>query len=730
MEWKNKGIFFSVLVLLFVMLVGCATKKIKFDNPYLGYMHARAKVGDKKYEQEGIDALLKGYQEQIAKEEFDRRNKPFAKIFDDKSLDRMEKYVALLEEPVSIDEKQWKGDLERSLNKRERKTIIAYWESNCPISFDGSEVLYDWSYLLANAKQQLFTDKTKAAELEQAIDGLRIDHRYRDALVKTKELQPYRSGKAAELTEKLKKEAADYWVGKRLSEIHVLREAKPYDAAHEQQVLNLFAKINADVDAFGHREVFNGVYNEWMDLLGDNWRSRIVKMGDSKLYWDAYQFAWTRYRDNVATVKFAEAYRKGLKLAINKGYLEILDNGVRYYATLASSAHTKGQSGKAYVYCCMAKEMYDFNAVAGIDYAGDDAETWYKRISELEKNELLPALGSRVSRRLVIHDFELDAEGLSKKLRKACQKKYVPGNNHAWGLEVVVDKVTLAQLEADTRLVRPEDYAIKWSNAEIDVRVKQEPSVQRTAFVRTDQINLVDNPFRRDKTSEFYKLKQVKAQKVALYSLIDTQLGLDLSCDMKAAWQYRGQSKPLGLRGTESKVQEYNKAYGSGINTTSNLLLPNVSEEMKYYLPDIPNNKIPRDDIPENKRFILPEEDRIKAGLVNDVIEDLVEELERLVDIYPVELLTGADSNDPDKYLDSVGTVLFYIAKLSETDAAKREAAGKGYEWLPVRDQIAKNMNEWCGMGERWAAARPDQKTIMKSLWDECVRVGNEQGGR
>ncbi len=728
MEWKSKGrgILFSAGVLLFVLLTGCSTVPKTPKDPYLGYVYASSIKDDASFKPGDVESALKRYKAQIAAEELQRRRDTYD--VHDRSLDKMRAYIALLEKPVSIEEARWKGAVDDSLNKKEKKALLAYWEANKPLSFDGSRSLPDWKSVLLNIKIQYNLDAKKAEGLEAEIEQLRKGNRFRDALAKVDELQPYEPRQAKDLRESLKRDASDYWVGVRMSEIDGLRSAKAYDDAHEQEVLDLYAKICKDASFFGNRERFNGVFAGWADLLGENWRTRIVEMGESKAYWDAYEFARERYENYVNTLRFDKSYRKGLKVKIVKGYLEILDKAIRHYSDLASNAYKlKGLGGKAYVYCCMAKEMYDFVAFVGIDYAGEKAETWHGRISELEKNELTPSLGDRVARRLVIYDFDLDILGLSKIFRQSCLQKYAPGNNHAFGLEVVTDKIALARLEAGSLPVEPGDYVVEWSRADFKVKGRFGTPIPRTVYVRTDRIKLVDNPFRKDRSSEFYKLKQVKAQEVDQYSLIESVRGADLSCNMDISCRHNGKTETLRLEKTELAVKRFSDKYSLVTNTTATCSLENVLSKTKYYPPDTAENTITKDDIPVNRVIEIPDEDKLKDALAGSIVQDLDDDLERLIDMYPVELLAGADRDASGKYLDSLGTILFYVANLSSSEAAKRDSAGKGYEWLHLRDQIADNMEKWCGEGERWAAVGKDEKKILRSLWGECIKLGKEQ---
>ena len=730
MEWKSKGIFFSVWVLLFVLLVGCTTVPKTPKDPYLGYVYNQSIKGDTNFKQDGVESALKGYKEQIASEVLEKRRKNYKAYDKDKSLDKTKRYIRLLEEPISIEVEQWERAVDDSLSKKEKKALLAYWEANKPLSINGSKSLSDWSIVLLGIRTQYKIDKDKAKGIESKIKSLRKGKYFRDALEQVDELRPYKPMQADALKESLKKDASDYWVSVRMSEIGELRSAKVYDDEHEQQVLALYAKLCDDARVFGNRKDFNGVFTGWVDLLGENWRKRIVKKGESKEYWEAYEFARERYRGYVDTLKYDKSYREGLRLKIGKGYLEILDNAIRNYSDLASNAYKlKSLSGKAYVYCCMAKEMYDFATVANLGY-NEKTETWYKRSSELEKNELVTPLGSRVARRLVIYDFELDMLGLSKIFRHSCLEKYASGNNHALGLEVITDKVSLAQLEDGSLPVEPNDYVVKWSRADFKVKGRYGTPIPKTAYVRTDRIKLVDNPFRKDKSSEFYKLKQVKCQEVDQYSLIESVRGIDLSCNMDVSCLHRGLKETLKLTETESIINENANKYRIITNITATCSLENVFSKKEYYSPDQHNNAIPQDDIPSNHVINLPGEDEFKDALTVSIIQDLENELESLIDMYPIDLLADTDRDALSKYLDSLGTVLFYVANLSSTDAAKRESAGEGYEWLHLRDQIADDTKKWCGEGERWAAIGADEKMIMRSLWEECIKVGTEQDGR
>jgi len=731
MDLKKKGFFFSVCVLLLlVVLAGCTSAPKQPGNPYLGYVYYRAIEGDTNFKQDEVGSQLRKYELEIASLEFKKRQNQFRGIQKERSLEKTKAYIKALERPIVIEKAKWQGALDRSLKKKGKKAAEAYWAANHPISFSGSKALAEWRDALDNVRAQRGADARKAAEAEKEIEDLRRENRYRQALAKVELLRPYKPTEAGALVESVKKEASAYWVEQREAELDGLEAARPYDSAHEQRVMAWFAKVNEDVNAFGHREAFNGVYNGWMALLGENWRTRIVQLGAEKEYWEAYGFVWDRYHEYVDTVRFADTYRKGLKLAINKGYLEILDNAVRYYADMASKNAFKKGHGKAYVYCCMAKQMYDFVTVAGIDYAGEEAEKQYQRITDLVNGELVPALDARVARRLAILDFGLDAEGMASSLREECLERFnTPGNDLAWGLEVVVDKVALAQIEKGDLPIEPEDIVVECANADdIEVKVTQEPPSQRTAFVKTDKVKMVDNPdeFRKDKTSKFYKDKKRWAQEVSLYSLIDTKLSLDLSCDIQVSCRHRRVQETLGLPVTEAAVEQYNTIYGSGTNTDSRLLLPNVSEEMKYYTEDTPRNAILPDKIPHPVKFSLPEEDRVKAALVATIVTDLADELQSLIVRYPVELLEDAALEDPGDYLNTLGTVLYYVAKLSEEEAAKRDSAGFNYEWLHLRDQIDFNMKTWCEFGDRWGDYSGEAK-VLKSLWEECIIASKVQ---
>lgn len=729
MEWKNKGVFFSVWGLLFVLLVGCATVPKNPENPYLGFVYNLSIKGDANFKQDGVESALKRYREQIASEVLQRRRNKYD--FHDRSLDKTREYIANLERPVLVEEDRWKRAIDDSLSKKEKKTLLAYWEANKPLGFDGSESLDDWESSLASAKLQFDTDTRIAKKLESDIEALRKENNFRDALAKVDKLQPYMSKRASELRESLKKDASDYWVGVRMLEIDGLRSAKTYDDDHEQQVLGLYAKICDDVKAFGNRENFNGVFTAWQDLLGENWRKRIVEMGERKAYWEAYEFARIKYEGFVVADRFGESYRDGLKLEIGKGYFYILDNAIRHYSDLASNAcKLKGLDGKAYVYCCMAKEMYDFVTFAGLGY-NERTETWYERISELEKNELIPPLGSRVARRLVIHDFKRgdpDILGLAEKFRQSCREEYALGNNHAWGLEVVSDKVSLAQLEAGSLQADPDDYVIEWSRAVFDVNRSYGTPETKSKTVKTDRIRLIENPFRKDKSSPFHKLKLVQAQEVDLYSLTETVNGAKIICDMEVICRHHGENKAFKMPVTNRRYEEVNEKLGSVATVKAALFL--ASAKMEYYLPDTHNNEIPRDGIPSDSVVNIPNQDWFEEEFTGYILTDLENGLESLIDMYPVDLLVDTDRDASSEYLDTLGTVLFYVANLSSTDAVKRESAGKGYEWLHLRDQIADDTKKWCGEGERWSAAGADEKKILSSLWEECVKVGNEQDGR
>ena len=731
MDWKKMGVFFSAgVLLLLAVLTGCTSAPRQPENPYLGYIYYRAIKDNPDFKQDGVSSQLGKYEQKIATLEFQKRQNQFGGIQKETSLEKIGAYIKALEQPIVIEKAQWQGAADQGLKKKEKKAVEAYWAAKQPISFSGNKVLTQWGDTLDNVRAQRGADARKAADAEKVIEDLRHENRYRQALAKVEVLRPYKPAEARALVEDLKKEASAYWAGQREAELDGLKAARPYDGAHEQRVMALFDKVNEDVNAFGHREAFNRVYNEWMALLGENWRTRIVQMGADKEYWEAYGFVWKRYHEYVDAERYDDDYRKGLKLAINKGYLEILDNAIRYYADVASKdAFNKGH-GKAYVYCCMAKEMYDFATVAGTDYAGDDAEMWYKRITDLEKDELVPALDARVARRLVVHDFERgmpDTLGLPNKLRESCVKKYVPGNNQAWGLEVVTNKVTLAQLENGSLPVQPDDYVVKWNRADFKIKAMRGHTKQTYINVH-NRFTLVDNPdkFRKDKTSKFYKLKQIKAQVVDQYSILETPIEVDLSCEVEAFCRHREAEERLETPLTDKLVEKTIDVYKGATDVEVTCAYPNFPPGTKYFRPDQPENTIPQVDAPQSNRVDLLEEDWFEKTVPMAITEDLVNGLDSMVKMYPVELLADAALDEPGEYLNTLGTVLYYVAKLSEKEAATKESAGFGYKWLHLRDQIDHNMKKWCGIGGRWGDYSGETK-VLKSLWEECISASKVQ---
>ncbi|MDF7823021.1 hypothetical protein P4B35_03280 [Pontiellaceae bacterium B12227] len=731
MKWKSKDFFLSVSVLvLVVLLAGCGSLKVPEpqNDPYLGYVLTRSLQDNAKFKREAVTSQMQGYMEQIAEQEFQRRNKQFRGIQTEKSLKKMEEYVELLSKPVFIEMNQWKGAADRSMGKKERRALEAFWNENKPFSFSGSEALDEWGNELATVKSQLEIDKRKANEMEMDIVRLRREKRFRNAMVKVDELRPYKSAYATELMAETKREAADHWIKQRLMEIAGLQRVEIYDSAHEQQVLDLYDGICDDVDSFGHRDDFNSVFAGWQDLLGENWRRRIVEMGDQKQYWAAYNLAWDRFHTYVDTKRYAKSYRDGLNQALNRGYIRILDNAIRHYSTLASNASKlKNLNGKAFVYSCMAKEMYDFIIVAGWGaYAGDDAETWYKRLSDLETKVLLPTLDERVARRVVIQHFDLDVLGLSERFRQACLDKYVPGNNHAWGLDIVTDKVTLVRFEEGELIPESDDYLIQWNRAEFEVNRTYGNPKTKSASIKTDRIRLIENEDRKNKSSKFYKLKQIWEQEVDLYSLTEQVNGADVLCKMDVLCRHQDADNMFKLKVTNEMSEQVNRRLNSVTMVDATLFLEDAKKE--YYSSEQDKDTIPRDDVPQDSGVPIPTEDSLEKQFSDFILKDLDGELEQLIDMYPVELLTGSKQKESDEYLDTLGTVLFYIAKISSADAAGQEAAGK-YEWLHLKDQIAENAKAWCGPTGRWYIAGNDEKNILRSLWKECVNVGNEQDG-
>lgn len=731
MDWKNKGILFLVWVGLFALLTGCTTKTKppeKLSSSYQGYVYYKALNGTDGFKQDNIPGWLKDSMEKVASEEFEQRKARFsAVIVQNKSLKKKRDYISELEEPVNIKEEHWKRGSEESLSSKELKIVQSYWDKNRPISFKGDDVSDEWALELINVQRQLDDDEETSEKWAQKIDDLRKEKQFREAIAQVENLRPYEAERADELVKTLNVEAAVYWAGQRMLQLGELRDTELYDHAHEKKVVALYDKILNDIDDFGHEEKFNGALSHWQDLLGENWRKQIVKMGDGKAYWEAYEFARARYNEYVDASKFDESYREGLRLKIGKGYLTILDNAIRHFSDQATSAYTKSLPGEAYVYCCMAKEMYDFTTVANLGY-NEDSETWFNMISELEEKELVPALDSRVARRLVVLDFDMDILGLSKVFRQACEEKYAPGNDYAWGLEIVTKAVPLAQFEEGEITLELDDYMVEWSRSDFKVKVQVGHPVQRIEYVKTDKVMLVDNPFRKDKTSEFYKLKQVNAQAVDQYSIIDMSRGIDLSCNMDVLCRHQGSKQPLELSRTENSIKNINDNFSNVTNSTCLLMGPGAKTE--YYAPDKPNNTMPRDEVPKNQITEIPDEDELKELLSGSIIKDLNRELGQLVAMYPIELLGGTAKDDSSEYLNTLGTVLFYTVKLSSTAADMTESAGMGYEWLHLRDQAAVNMKKWCGLGERWEALPIDEKVMLSSFWEECIKIGIEQDDR
>lgn len=730
MDRKNKRFIFLIWVGFFALLTGCTTKPKppeKLSNSYQGYVYYKALKGHDGFKQENIPGWLKVSMERVASEEFEQRKAQFSGVIQDKSLQRKRDYIKDLEEPISIQEDRWTKGSDVSLSKKEREIVENYWDANRPIRFKGDEVSDDWALELINVRRQLVADEETAAEWEQKIDALRKQQQFRDAIAMVENLRPYEAERADELVSSLNLAAAVYWAGQRKLQLGELRDAEAYDLAHEKKVVALYDEILNDIEEFGHEVKFNGALSDWQDLLGENWRKQIVIMGEGKKYWEAYEFSKARYERYVDTSKFDESYREGLRLKIGKGYLTILDNAIRHYSDQATSAYTKSLTGEAYVYCCMAKEMYDFTTVATLGYH-EESETWFNMISELEEKELVPALNARVARRLVVLDFDMDILGLSKVFRQACVEKYVPGNDVAWGLEIVTKAGELGKIKDGDDAVDPDEYVVEWSRSDFKVQVQVGNPVQRIEYVKTANVRLVDNPGRRDKSSEFYKLKQVKAQEVDQWSIIEMSRGIDLSCNMDVSCWHRESKNTLQLTGTEKSIKNINDNFSNVTNSTCLLMGPGA--KTLYYTPDTPNNTILPDEPPQNKITEIPDEDKIKELLTGSIIIDLDRELGQLVGMYPIDLLGDTARDGSSEYLDALGTVLFYVVKLSSTEASMTESAGMGYEWLHLRDQVAANMTKWCGPGERWDALPIDKKTMLNSFWEECIKVGKDLDDR
>ena len=725
MKRIEKNIIYFGCGIMLISLFGCMTKiPPKQENPYFGYVHCKSIENDKKVNSSKIAAQIERYKKEIAKSELNLRRASRPSKSDEK-VESWKRYSKKLKAPIRIFEQQWKGSA-NGLKKKKMATLVEYWGRNKRrLEFRGNEVLKSWSDELIDA-EMLHARKyeARAKLLRNQINNFKQLLNYEKAIGLLGELENYENIGSYE--DKLRDEAAKYWI---TTIENGRQEAEDFSSDLQEDTLtDLYGKTKKYEKLCARRpRDFREVRQNTVDDLGNNWRRQIEDLGEKKQYWGAYQFALKRVNTFRNNENYGEGYWLILRNSIDSGYNTILPVAINHFADKAGEKLGQDLYGAAFIYCCMAIEMYDFCRFSDFD-AESEAQGWNDNVTSLS-DVLEREIKDQLSRRLIIYDFEYDKLRIASKVRDICMGKYKEGNTFAWGLDVLKD-IELATDKSLSPLVSSKDYVVTWSRADYRVKELRDRKLGSEIFKRkTDRIALIDNPNRKKKASPWYKYKQVKAQAVDWYQKEELERRNTVSFDVLVSCRHNDVNIKLFKRSGDLQ---------SLINEKCIIKVREYGPEMRnqgvlYHAPDKADRQIKIDPTPPSRTPEPPSEKEIENQIKGAIPKLLDKELEVLIARYPVDLLAeslaklDSMSISSDEHSNTMGEVLLYVSKLSEISAAKRPEADRGYIWLHRRNQINENLKLWCDT--RWSQNDKVVLRELSDLWSKCIMIDSELDG-
>ena len=710
----------AVAGLLF-WLTGCATKGLpKHTNPYLGYVHCKA---IEKYDSQADLAVVRmrggEYEQSIVSSELKKRLalKPADSV---RQIAPWISYVNELRRPVPVTEGQCLNG-KQFLKEKARVRIREYWQDiGYRLSIDGKAVSRAWGRELEEAESRLSSLQADRKLAVQNLVGHRKEKEYFKALDLFPELRSY--GDIGALEDKVREEAVNYWVD---SVKEGLEEAKTLDMEpREDRLASLFVKIGEYSEKSGRARRFAPVLKKTIEALGNTWRKQIMSLGEDQQYWKAYELAV----DKLTLLDRYKPHRESLLQSVGIGYNKILDGAMQYYADLANSRFSEDLYGVAYIYSCMAAQMYDFcvlpavigdRSLAAIDPSAEALE-WSGNNAALAA-DIEESIQALLARRLIIFDFDSDPRQLAGKLREECARRYGrAGNNLAWALSVPDDEpLNLETLPPPKP--NEQDYVVSGEITDYRVeKVMDQTTPLGILDVGSDIIEKIVNPGYKIKELPFSSHKTIWSQEVLLYPRSKVDRQKKVSVDIQAACDH-GEEKSLELYAVrkefadhelKAKIRVEDVVYGA----------PQPSRHPRLN-PD--RMKLTVQSLPKNTQHHLSDDTKIYKEVDGIVIEEFMAELDDLVVQYPVELLAkGYQGNvRPNETLEEkcnrLGLVLMYCNKLTEGELEKQKIAGAGLQWMHRLSRINRNIKEWSA--DRWSGQSqeilngPDG---ISSLWE------------
>lgn len=714
------------VIILFFWLTACVAKPPpKHDNFYLGYVYCKAvETYDKKADRQTLQTLRqqgKEYEQSIASAELKKRmaKKPEAAV---QQLDSWSNYVEELKCPVIITERQCLTG-SQAVKEKESGWIREYWQGNRDgLVLDGKAVSGEWGRELKDAELYLGSLKAGQGQAMQRLNDCLQKKEYDTALDLLPELQSY--GDISAFKDGVREKAVSYWVGSVKDE---LEKAKTLALTPREDLLaSLFVKIGQYTQKSGRADRFSQVLQETAEALGATWQKQIISLGEERQYWKAHELLLKK----VQLLNLYTPYGDSLLQSMGIGYNQILSGAMQYYADLANSRLSEDLYGCAYIFSCMAAQMYDAcdlprilsPAVTRDINRSAEAQQWRKNHADLVA-DIEKSIQRLLSRRLIIHDFESDSRQMAGKIRKECLRRYGrPGNDLAWALSVTEGDPGTAE-KAQASGLDEQDFSISGVVSHYAVeQVMDKTTTQGVLQVGSEIINKIPNPNYDIEGLPFSDSRTVWSQQVLLYPWRKIERRKKVSVDIQATCDRAG-GKSLELYSLKKEFRD--NELKSTIHT-EDIVYDNLQLLPQLKL-DLDRSKLPVQSRPANTQTPLSDDIQIYNEVDGIVISNFLAALDNLVVQYPIELLAGGGQGGirpdetPDGKCNRLGIVLMYCNKLSEGGLETNYLSGKEFQWIHRQSQITLNIDKWSS--ERWP--KPSNSILkgpdgISNLWKKC----------
>ncbi|MBN2703530.1 MAG: hypothetical protein JXR23_04890 [Pontiellaceae bacterium] len=651
-----------------------------------------------RFSPEAFEAEEQYYREQIARREFEllRREAPPS---DNKKISDWSEYCDKLEKKISFSEPNW-NVAASDLKPKE----IAELKSNWPairetLGFDGSQYCPDWNSEIKAAAKKV-SQYSSAAKTEQSeIDRYVRNQDYLSALKIEADLKSYQ-----DVDESLSDAARTFWRNHINAELAAAESAA--FAEHEKVLLDLNEYVLEREAFFGNDPMLNAARKNIIDAIAESWQEQIIAYGKSGQFREVYKFALQRLNDYSESEALADGWDY-LKESIGVAFDDdrVLTAALKYYSNEAST-EMDIYPGLSYVYVCLAKEMLDFRIHLGIDNVRLNSEgtTWVKRVDDL-KDAVEAAVEKRQARNLVVieADASVDLPDIDIKLRTELEGKYDAYNTNAWALTVLTDARDFTETNA-------RDYVVNFKTVQLELDKKDRDSESKVSQ-RTSDYSTVENPFRKDKASEFYGEKEVIEQVVRNFLKSE-----------KVMWYEYGKANveiQLLRSGAVQPLMKGVSFENATLNRVTNVHYTFTHDTKAYYkigeTPAVDDNFVPNDVELRSKKE--------SYSVIESAFSKLIaEELRIIVTKYPAEVCRDAlakrVTGSSKSYYNELGMILLYLVSMCESNALKNNEMD--YEWYHLRDTVKTSADVWCE--RRWAEFDDKTKDLLKNLWEECTQ--------